>query len=360
MNFFVSRKSSTNEKMPKDWRESDQEIGSLMTSSAERKLYLESIRVYPIKSCAGFSVECWPLSDTGLLYDREWLVNNALGEVLTQKKIPLMSSIGTFIDREKGKLYVMSPNTEEQLQISLVEGSFCNDEEINLCGQRAQGSGYGADVNEWFSKALGRPCFLVRKGKDGSLGCKGVGYRKSLSSREMFAKRNFCKELSFVNEGQLLLVSKASVRDLNKRLGSSIQMEDGTKRKSRSAQLEVDPMRFRPNLVISGAEPYEEDDWHSVTVGKEHFIVLGGCNRCQMINIDPQTGLQSKNEPLATLASYRHIKGKILFGILLMQEKQLSPGNTSVQTVVDDTENYQDKPLLKVGSSVIPERTAQL
>lgn len=43
-----------------------------------------------------------------------------------------------------------------------------------------------------------------------------------------------------------------------------------------------------------------------------------------------------------------------------MQEKQLSPGNTSVQTVVDDTENYQDKPLLKVGSSVIPERTTQL
>lgn len=359
--FFVSRKSSfTNEKLPKDRRESDQEIGSLMTSSAERKLYLESIRVYPIKSCAGFSVECWPLSDTGLLYDREWLVKSALGEVLTQKKIPLMSSIGTFIDREKGKLYVMSPNTEEQLQISLVEGSFCNDEEINLCGQRAQGSGYGAEVNEWFSKALGRPCFLVRKGNDGSLGCKGVGYRKSLSSRDMFAKRNFCKELSFVNEGQLLLVSKASVRDLNKRLGSSILMEDGTKRKSRSAQLEVDPIRFRPNLVISGAEPYEEDDWHSVTVGKEHFIVLGGCNRCQMINIDPQTGLQSKNEPLATLASYRRIKGKILFGILLMQEKQLSPGNTIIQTVVDDTENYQDKPLLKVGSSVIPERTAQL
>jgi hypothetical protein len=76
-------------------------------------------------------------------------------------------------------------------------------------------------INEWFSKALHRPCFLVRKGNDGPLGCKGVGYRKSLSSRKMFDKQNFCKEISIVNEGQLLLVSKASVRDLNKRLGSS-------------------------------------------------------------------------------------------------------------------------------------------
>jgi uncharacterized protein YcbX len=50
-------------------------------------------------------------------------------------------------------------------------------------------------------------------------------------------------------------------------------MEEGTKRKSKSTQLEVDPMRFRPNLIISGAEPYEEYDWHSVTVGNEHFIV---------------------------------------------------------------------------------------
>lgn len=359
--FFVSWISSSgNGKMAKDLRESDIEIGSLMTTSAKRKYYLESITVYPIKSCAGFSVDSWPLSDTGLAYDREWLVKSAFGEVLTQKKIPLMSSIGTSIDHENGKLYVTSPNIEEQLQIPLVEDSFCNDEEINLCDQRAQGNGYGAEVNEWFSKALDHPCFLVRKGNDGPLGCKGVRNRKSLSSRDMSAKRNFCKKLSFVNEGQLLLVSKSSVRDLNKRLGSSIQVEEGTKRKSISAQLEVDPMRFRPNLVISGTEPYEEDDWHSVTVGKEHFIVLGGCNRCQMINIDPQTGFQRKGEPLATLASYRRIKGKILFGILLMHEKQLSPGNTSILTVNDDTENYQDKPLLRVGSSVIPERTVQL
>jgi len=105
------------------------------------------------------------------------------------------------------------------MQIWLLHGNNYTDD--LYCESRAQGNGYGVEVNEWFSKALHRPCFLVRKGNDGTLGCKGVGYRKSLSSRKMFDKQNFCKELSFVNEGQLLLVSKASVKDLNKILGSS-------------------------------------------------------------------------------------------------------------------------------------------
>jgi hypothetical protein len=42
--------------------------------------------------------------------------------------------------------------------------------------------------------------------------------------------------------------------------------------------------------------------------------VLGGCNRCQMVNIDQATGLRhSQSQPLATLASYRRIEVEIFF-----------------------------------------------
>ncbi|KAG0471151.1 hypothetical protein HPP92_015697 [Vanilla planifolia] len=47
---------------------------------------LKSITIYPIKSCAGFTVSRWPLVDSGLKYDREWLVRGPNGEILTQKK----------------------------------------------------------------------------------------------------------------------------------------------------------------------------------------------------------------------------------------------------------------------------------
>lgn len=38
---------------------------------------------------------------------------------------------------------------------------------------------------------------------------------------------------------------------------------------------------------------------------------LGGCNRCQMINISNESGqVKKSNEPLTTLASYRRVKVK--------------------------------------------------
>ncbi|MCL7033086.1 hypothetical protein MKW94_000561, partial [Papaver nudicaule] len=56
-----------------------------MPSSSE-DVHLKAITVYPIKSCAGFSVDRWPLCSTGLQHDREWLLRSASGEILTQKK----------------------------------------------------------------------------------------------------------------------------------------------------------------------------------------------------------------------------------------------------------------------------------
>ncbi|CAK9157769.1 unnamed protein product [Ilex paraguariensis] len=86
---------------------------------APSRYYLRSITVYPIKSCAGFKVDSWPLSSTGLLYDREWLLKSMSGEILTQKKIPEMCYISTLIDLNLGILFVESPRCKEKLQISL-------------------------------------------------------------------------------------------------------------------------------------------------------------------------------------------------------------------------------------------------
>jgi hypothetical protein len=52
------------------------------------------------------------------------------------------------------------------------------------CESRAQGNGYGVEVNELFSKALHRPCFLVRKGNDGTLGCKRSRIQKVIELKK--------------------------------------------------------------------------------------------------------------------------------------------------------------------------------
>ncbi|XP_048228629.1 molybdenum cofactor sulfurase isoform X2 [Ricinus communis] len=271
--------------------------------------HVKTITVYPIKSCGGFSVERWPLSSTGLQHDREWLLRSLTGEILTQKKVPEMCFISTFIDLNQGVMFVESPRCRGKLQINLSTDSFsAAKEEIELNAKRFEVQHYENDINIWFSNAVGRPCTLLRYSSSKYYVCRNKNNKMSMC-------RDVESRLSFANEAQLLLISEESVSELNSRL--SLNVQKGT----HGTSIQIDPMRFRPNLVISGGEPHAEDGWRSLEIGSMYFTSLGGCNRCQMINLVNQGGqVQRSNEPLATLAMYRRVKGKILFGILLRYE----------------------------------------
>ncbi|WCJ37029.1 Molybdenum cofactor sulfurase [Euphorbia peplus] len=269
--------------------------------------YLKSITVYPIKSCGGFSVESWPLSSHGLKYDREWVLRSLTGEILTQKKVPEMCFISTSIDLNQGIMFVESPRSRVKLQIQLNSCPGAK-EEIELYAKSFEVEHCENDINLWFSNAVGRPCTLLRYSSSKDDVCRN-------KNRGMSMCRDVGSRLNFANEAQLLLISEESVADLNNRL--SLNACKGTGETS----IQVNPMRFRPNLVVSGGEPYAEDGWRRIEIGRKYFTSLGGCNRCQMINFLHQGGqVQKSNEPLATIASYRRVKGKILFGILLRLE----------------------------------------
>src|SRR5690606_40917740 len=64
--------------------------------SGRIKVEISEIRVYPIKSCAGFEVpkgERWELMETGLRYDREWcLVHLGTNRALDQKQYVSLGS----------------------------------------------------------------------------------------------------------------------------------------------------------------------------------------------------------------------------------------------------------------------------
>lgn len=286
------------------------------SQKAVSDIHLKSIIIYPVKSCQGFSVKSWPLTTGGLMYDREWLLQGSGGEILTQKKVPELGSIRTLIDLELGKLFIESPTRRDKLQLSLLESLADLSEEVDVFGQRYEVQSYDDRVNTWFSEAIGRPCTLVRCSSSKYRSCTYTGLRDRPC-------RDTQSKLNFVNEGQLLLISEESISDLNSRLNSG---KGDCKQK-----LPVDAMRFRPNLVISGSSPYSEDNWKKLRIGEACFTSMGGCNRCQMINLHQDSGqvLKSK-EPLATLASYRRKKGKILFGILLNYEDIMEGENETI------------------------------
>src|SRR5690606_38685748 len=84
--------------------------------------------------------------------------------------------------------------------------------------------------------------------------------------------------------------------------------------------------RFRPSVVIDGADPYAEDKWSEVTIGEVTFRVSELCDRCAVTTIDPVTLAKGK-EPLRTLAKHRRWDGKTWFGIRLVPR---NPGTLRV------------------------------
>ena len=89
--------------------------------------------------------------------------------------------------------------------------------------------------------------------------------------------------------------------------------------------------RFRPNLVVAGAEPYAEDDWQRIEIGGLPMRVVKPCGRCVVTTTDQATGERGK-EPLRTLATYRNRGGEVMFGQNVVHERtgQLRVGDPVV------------------------------
>ncbi len=70
----------------------------------------------------------------------------------------------------------------------------------------------------------------------------------------------------------------------------------------------VNPLRFRPNLVIDGAGPWEETGWvgRCLDIGEVSLEITEVITRCAAINIEPGTGLQSLNLLMAMERGYGH------------------------------------------------------
>ncbi|MDX1657088.1 MAG: MOSC domain-containing protein, partial [Candidatus Competibacteraceae bacterium] len=114
-------------------------------------------------------------------------------------------------------------------------------------------------------------------------------------------------EVIFADGFPLLLISQSSLEDLNARLDRALPME-----------------RFRPNIVVSGCQPYAEDDWKMVRLGEILVHPVKPCARCAITTVDQQRGEVAGKEPLRTLAGYRRgDKAKVLFGQNLIHKTKV-------------------------------------
>ena len=130
-----------------------------------------------------------------------------------------------------------------------------------------------------------------------------------------------------LNDGFPILVAcEASLEELNRRL-------------IKSGKDPIPMSRFRPNIVIRGTRPFEEDTWKSILIrdgkgGKGTVLhIVKGCPRCKQSCTDQLTGERS-TEPLETMATFRALgtsKDDVYFA-----QNAVPHGNGGVVSVGDD------------------------
>jgi uncharacterized protein YcbX len=80
-------------------------------------------------------------------------------------------------------------------------------------------------------------------------------------------------------------------------------------------------LRFRPNIIISGAPPYSEDEWKKVKIGEGEYEVVCRTARCLLPNIEQETGERHPVEPNRVLRSFRIVDKGVncaCFGMMMV------------------------------------------
>jgi uncharacterized protein YcbX len=270
-----------------------------VASSGDGAPILAGVHVYPIKSCGGISLQSAALGVTGLLHDRRWMLVDEGGGFVSQRRHPRMALVSPRITPDR--LVVSAPGMPD-LEVPL-EGEPEERIDVEVWGDAQRGAPVGGYADRWFGRFLGARCRLVRK-PDDDVRPVDSAYARSGD------------QTSFADGFPLLLISEASLEDLNARLKSPVSMN-----------------RFRPNLVVRGCGPYAEDGWEEVRVGGAVFRVAEPCPRCAITTVNQESGERGK-EPLRTLATYRKADREVWFGRNLIHT---SPGTVSVGDPVEIT-----------------------
>jgi uncharacterized protein YcbX len=240
---------------------------------------LSAITLYPVKSLAGISVIRWPVTKTGLQYDRKWMLVDDAGQFLSQRRLPQMALIKTALT---GSHLILSASGMENLSLPLtrVDGGIIK---TTIWHYHCDARSVSREADQWLSSFLNTDCRLVYQ-PDGMIRQVDPDYGLHTDS------------VAFSDGFPFLIISENSLVSLN-----------------REMQLSLPMARFRPNLVISACSAYAEDTWREISIGAIDFRLPKPCSRCAIPTIDPDTA-QSGKEPLRTLNRIRKWKNSVYFG----------------------------------------------
>jgi uncharacterized protein YcbX len=250
---------------------------------------LESIFVYPVKSCAGLSLQQAVLTPFGLKGDRQFMIVNEEGTMLTQRANAALSLIQPSVNATDLSLSFPQQGT---VAVKLSDG---RKKTVKIWKDTVDASLAENEVNEWLTYVLKSdvPLYLVRFDPN-TIRLPGSVDRFGKTGRH------------FADAAPILVANNASLLQLNRVLKAQNKPE-------------VAISSFRPNLVINGLKAFDEHKLRSISVPNgKHIMCVDHCERCLVISIDQSTGKKRGNMvPFHELASINSMpnKKKPAFGV---------------------------------------------
>lgn len=248
------------------------------------EIKIQSLHIYPLKGAKGISLKTMDIVKTGPQWDRKWMLIDKENDFISQRK----SSKLCLLEQEiTDNHLVLKAPMMENLEIPLIN-EHKDLTEITLFKKNTTACLVGNFFDEWLSTFLESEVRLVVSPQEPSRFTSGNHGPKT--------------EILFPDGYPFLLTAQETLDELNAKLDEPVTMS-----------------RFRPNIVISGANANDEESWKSFKIGNINFDSAKACTRCVVISIDQETG-KKNNDIVRTLNSYRKKDGSIIFGRNLMHD----------------------------------------
>ncbi|KPF68483.1 hypothetical protein IP84_09250 [beta proteobacterium AAP99] len=241
---------------------------------------LAALNIYPIKGCAGTALAESAALEAGLAHDRSYMVVDAAsGRFITQRTLPAMALIRPAIT-EQGLRLSRAEQADLDVDASQATLNTTSARRVTVWRDTLEALDCGDEAANWLTAALGRAAQPLRLVKFAPQARR----LRAIAGRESVAYQ-------FADGYPMLVVGQASLDDLNQRMAAR--------------GLPPVPMnRFRPNVVISGLEAWEEDHVDTLQFGGVALKLVAPCSRCEVPNVEQTTG-EPMIEPMRTLATFR-------------------------------------------------------
>lgn len=254
------------------------DVDATLRVEADATLRVDALFIHPVKACRAVPVQAAELLSTGLCHDREFMIVDENGMFLTQRECPTLARLAATAGDEALSLCgddgrVVEVPYDIQGPAVLVE----------IWGDKVEATDCGAVAAGMLTTFAGTTARLVRM-RD--------GFRRQVDTD--YAEGGDI--VGFADGFPLLVTTASSIAAARDAIGAHVEAR-----------------RFRPNIVVAGAEAFAEDDWQTLEIGETIIDLVKPCARCRVVDVDPDTG-RGGGTVLKGLARIRTRGHAVLFG----------------------------------------------